>query len=535
MSGTDARKRSGPGRREARAMQEIKEKRKTRITAIIVIAIMLLLFLGAMLINSKYFRRVMTAITIDGVSFSAAEFDYFYNNAVFEYSSLVNEQMGDYASEYLPSNERPHSSQIYNLDTGETWSSFYGGIAVERLSELVSYHNDAVSNGYVMTAETKQNVDDEIANLKLTSEYYGYSSFDAFLQEMYGSSINEKTFRKIAEFLDTIAAYTEYVHASFSYSAADLTEYYDENRDELDIYSYRYLLIYADDVDEEEYDSTDEYEAAKDEALADVLAKAADIADRVQSEEDFIEAARAYDEEAYEDDDSTLHEYQGELISKFVYFDWISDAQREYGDTESFEIGSGAYILFYVSRDSNDYRLVEMRQLLFLRQELDMDDFYDYDDLVTEEYFFDHEAYDEAFELVDSMARARAWDAYDLFVDGGATEELLLELMVEHTDDSTEGGLYTDISRYSSQNRLVPEIENWLFDPERQVGDYELIFTQDFGYHIVFFMGFGERYSDFMSESRMRDRDYTQWHDNLPEVQNTQHWGMILTQKRTKS
>lgn len=536
MSGTEARKTSGSGRREARALQESKEKRKIKLTATIVIVVMVLLFLGALFINSKYIRRLMTAVTIEGVKFSAAEFDYYYNNAVYEYSSIMSEQMGDYASEYLPTNDRPHSSQIKDEETGETWASFFGMIAMERLSELVSYHKDAERNGYVMTEETRNNVEEEVASLKATAEMYGgqYSNFNTFLQEFYGASINEKTFRKIAEFIDTAAAYAEHVHDSFTYTPQSLKDYYAEKKDSLDIISYRYFLITAESVDESEFDSTDEYETAKETALTDALEKAAEVAESIESEEDFIAAAREYNEDAYEDEDSTFYKTMGENLSASLR-PWLIEAEREHADATAIEMTTGAYVVLFVSRDDNNYPMVEMRQLLFLREDTDPEDFYEYDEIDPEEFFFDEDAYDQAVELRDGLARARAYEAYDIFVAGGATEAKLLEMLEEYSDDETEGGFYNQITTYEYQNKLVPEIEEWLFDPERQVGDYEMIKTEDFGYHLIYFTGYGELFCDSIAESRMRESDYNEWKENLPAPESEERWGMILTQRRGRS
>ena len=532
MSDTGARRKSGSDRREARDQQERKEQKKVRLIAIVVVIVMVILFLAAFTINSKFIRRVVTVLTIDGVNFTAAEFDYYYNNAVFEYSSMISEQLGeDYAREYLPTGDRPHSSQIYDEETGETWAIFFGKIAIERLSELVSYHKDAERNGYVMTEETRQSVDDEINTLRM---YAGDRSFDTFLQEYYGSAINEKLFRKIAEYIDMAAAYAEHVHDSFTYATPDLKAYYAENKDSLDIFSYRYYVMYPETLDEADFDSTEEYENAQEAALADTFALALEIAEGIDSEEAFIEAAREYNEDMYEDDDSTLRNNQGEALGD-IYGPWLRDSQREYGDAYGFEMTSGAYVVFYISREDNSYSMVEMRQLLFLREETDEQDFYEYDELDPEDYYFDEEAYDQAVEMRDSIARGRAQDAYEAFLAGGATEEMLLGMIGDYSDDTTEGGFYDKISKYQYQNKLVPEIEEWLFEPGRQVGDYELIYTEAFGYHLIYFMGYGQQLCDHIADGRMRENDYNAWKENLPPPVSDEHWGMLLTQRRGRS
>ena len=101
--------------------------------------------------------------------------------------------------------------------------------------------------------------------------------------------------------------------------------------------------------------------------------------------------------------------------------------------------------------------------------------------------------------------------------------------MADYPDDTTEGGFYDKISKSASQNKMVPEIEDWLFADGRQYGDYELIRTEDYGYHLVFFMGYGERLCDFLADSGMRTRDYNAWKESLAPVEATKRWAFTLT------
>lgn len=69
------------------------------------------------------------------------------------------------------------------------------------------------------------------------------------------------------------------------------------------------------------------------------------------------------------------------------------------------------------------------------------------------------------------------------------TEENFAALAKEYTEDSNgeDGGLYTDVY----PGMMVTTFNDWCFDENRQVGDYGIVATK-FGYHIMFFSGFGE-------------------------------------------
>lgn len=81
-------------------------------------------------------------------------------------------------------------------------------------------------------------------------------------------------------------------------------------------------------------------------------------------------------------------------------------------------------------------------------------------------------------------ARVEAQKILDEWLSGDATEETFAELANVNSADSdgTDGGLYT----YVYEGQMVPEFNDWCFDPARQVGDYGLVKTT-YGYHVMFF------------------------------------------------
>ncbi|MCL2125203.1 MAG: hypothetical protein FWH33_04350 [Oscillospiraceae bacterium] len=506
-------------RREERALQEQKEKKKVRIIALVVVIVFALLLAGALILNSKFIRRTMTAITIGGVDFTAAEFDFFFNNANRDYQTYINNNYGDYASGMLPSTDKALASQIYNEETGETWADFFTSYAIEQVSELVKYYNAAEAAGYAMTDEMRQSIDEEIELYKQYSELLGYPSFDEYIQAYYGISMNEKSFRNVMEFVNLASGYATYISDSLTYSDSELAEYYDENRDSLDSFTFRYFLLSADTVLEEDYETEEEYEAAKDAALEDSYERAAAIADGIESEEDFIAAAREANESSYSDYDSTLRVYPGSWLGD-TYGPWLREADRQPGDCTSIGMTTGGYLVYFIDRDPNQYRMVEMRQILVQRQELDPSEF---------EEGKDDPAYLQAFDIVDDVARGQAEEALRLFEEDGASEDALIALMEEYSSDETEGGFYDLVTKNAANNKMAKEIEDWLFEEGRQVGDYKLIRTADYGYHLVYFVGFDDMYCDYLAREKMHETDYQAWLDGLPPVDSARKWAFRFT------
>ncbi len=82
--------------------------------------------------------------------------------------------------------------------------------------------------------------------------------------------------------------------------------------------------------------------------------------------------------------------------------------------------------------------------------------------------------------------RTAAQEILDQWLAGEQTEESFGELANQHSADSdgTDGGLYEDVQ----EGQMVPNFNDWCFDENRQVGDYDLVQTE-FGYHVMYFVG----------------------------------------------
>ena len=525
MSGLFDNKTDKTNRRVERTRKEEREKRRVRIITLIVVAALVIITGAALFINSRFVRRSMAAITIGGVNFSAAEFDFFYYNTYNEYAQSLS-QLGDFASEYLPSNDRLHSNQILDPETGETWADYFVEYTITSLSRQVQFYNAAMAAGYRLPAESLEAIDSEVEYYAYIALMGGYPSLDSYLQNIFGNNMNEASLRTALVFAYTASAYNELMFNAFTFTEQQLAEHYLENRDDYDNFAYRTFLVKSETVSEDDYETEEEYSEALGEAQAQAYAKATEIIDSISiegisSEEDFIEAARQYSDD-YSNPGSTLMVIPGSELNS-TDIGWLLDEGRRYGDMAAIlsDNDSGCFVLFFISRDPNEYPLVGMRQILVLRGAVDVVMYVD--GINDPEYL-------EALENAEEDARIRAEYILDVFVEGGHTEDWLIDMMEEHSDDTTEGGYYYPISKSHALNKLVPEIEDWLFEPDRQYGDYKLIRSAAHGYHLVFFMEHGERYCDFIAEGTLRNDAYTAWRDGLEEVDFQKHWAFMFTQ-----
>ena len=504
-------------RRRAKEDLEKKATRKTRITALIIVLALVIVSAGAILINSNFLRRNAVAVTVGDVKFSAAEFDYFYYSAYQEYASYIQEQLPDLAASILPNRQFSFKSQVYDPETGETWADVFQASALESMQQTVKIYAEAKNANHTLSDEEAEKLNADIENLSGSAILYGYTSFDQYLTANYGRAMTQDLFRELMTIVYTANSYASYVNDAFTYTNEALDKHYDENADRFDIFTYRYFLVNSETPEIADDATEEEKEAANAEALAAAGVRANEIMERIEKSGDieaaYIEEARNYNPESYAEADSTLRHYNGEILGS-PYGDWLREPRTE-GDLATFEITTGYYVVYFGNRSANDYETTSMRQILVKRDDFDLGDY---------EGGEDDPAYLEAFKLVDNLARTEADAAYAAFIAAGATEEKLLELMPEYSDDQVEGGLYEGIYKW----QMVPEVNDWLFAPARKVGDSELVRTESYGYHLMYFMGTGREYRHVIAESDIRKVDYDAWATALPVSEATTHWALRL-------
>ena len=163
------------------------------------------------------------------------------------------------------------------------------------------------------------------------------------------------------------------------------------------------------------------------------------------------------------------------------------------------------YVLYYISRSTNDYLLPNVRHILI-------------------------SVSDTSDETAMEEARAKADEILAEFNAGDKTAESFGELAKENTGDSNgdEGGLYENIM----PGQMVTEFNDWCFDESRQPGDTGIVETS-YGVHVMYFDGFGNSYRDTLVENALRTADYNAWHDGVvgDNTYTTVPFGMKFTTK----
>jgi len=510
MSGMFDSKSDKIKKKQERTKQEENDRNKTRKRAIIIIVVLLFVSAIALTINSNFIRRTVPVVTIDGVNFTTAEMEYFINMEYMDHVNMWSQIQG--MEDALPDPNRPLSSQVHVFDENITWADFFLDQALNSLSEVVALYNAANASGFTLSEEHLAEIDEEMEMLEMQAAAWMLPSADFLLQQQFGVAMNTNVYRDILEFQTIARAYSAHVRESFEYSSQVLEAHYAGLRDDLDFINFRQVFVPVESHLEEFFDTTEEYEEAVQYALNEARIEAYALLEGVETEDDFIEAAREYSF-LFTEPESTIRQTQGDRLSEDIRT-WLIDDSRSYGDTfvTEAEHSQGYSVLFFVSRDDNNYNIVGMRQILISREWIDPSEFED------GEYDI---GYIHAVEQAEADLSARAERVRVLFTSAGGREDALIDLMPEHSDDTTDGGYYPNIARATffgtgfNVMRVVPEIEEWLFDESRVVGDWELIFTEAFGYHLVYFTGFYGILSELMAADNLRTDDHNEWLESL--------------------
>mgnify|MGYP004470001633 FL=1 len=445
------------------------------------------------MLTSGFFAGHTTAATVGSHNLTPAMVNYYYKGA---YNNMQN-TYGDYLSYFLDTNTSL-DEQYYDEEAGTTWADFLIQQGLATASEAYAIYDEAIANGYTLSDDEQAAIDSQVSQISTYASLYNTST-DAYIAAIYGSGCNEKNFREYLRVVTIADAYAASIRDSFSYTQDQIDSEYAANPNSYDTVTYRTFLV-SDSLFQQSSDDTsdDSAEAAETEltdeeltALKEEMASKM-AADAKGDEDAFI--ADAYDncqesaKDSYADESYTLRRNQSYASLDSTIADWLFDTARAEGDTTYLATDSGVYyVLYYISRSTNDYQLPNVRHILISVSD------------TTDE---------------DAMAEARtkAETILTEFESGDQTAEAFGELAKEYTEDSNgdEGGLYTNIT----PGQMVTEFNDWCFDESRQPGDTGIVETT-YGVHVMYFDSFGDLYRNVLVENALRSADYTTWHDGV--------------------
>ena len=503
-------------KREQAKKQEAAKRKKTRIITIVVVAVCVILLACALLMNSNLLRRTGTAFKVDDMRFSPAEFTFHYYNYYYDYVEYVYSDAYDYASVLLPDTTQSLDTQMY--DETKTWKEHFQEYCEDCLKRDVALYNEGREAGFELTAEEMEKYQEEVDGVESSATALGYSDVDKYLARYYGPACTYDILKEQLLFLYYADGYEKYFNENLGFSDEEILAKYEEKKDVYDSFTFRYYIVYAEDVDESLYDTDEALQEAEDKALAEAHARAEAAAAGIHSEQDMIDAARAENSETYGEDNSTRREYDGQLLGS-TYGPWLREAGRKPLDVGLFDVTIGTYVVMFLDRNDNSYATRNARASVVNPKDVSGEDYSDDED---------GSAYDAAVAAAKEAALSEAEDLLERFRED-PTEENFAQLAIDHSDgtNAADGGLYSN----ASKSTISGEPRDWLFDEARKPGDAEVIWSEGGGcFYIMYYIGEGMPYNLYLADQQLKTEALNEWEEHLTAYSETKRtWMYSLT------
>ena len=311
---------------------------------------------------------------------------------------------------------------------------------------------------------------------------------DKMLAANYGAGVNTKLIRAAYQSAMLASKASEALSDSFTYTDEQLEEKYQSYEGEQDYYDYAYCYVSAERVESTDADGNTTSDVT-DETVAAAAAKASAIADTYKEAAGDSPAMRLVNAAASEGESGSQQtRVQGSGVPAA---DWMHDASRQEGDVTVYPDANGCYVVVFLSRDDNHYKTVNVRHIL-VKAEADADGNYT----------------DEAKEA----AKAKAEEILAEYEAGDKTEESFAALAEQYSEDTgsnTNGGLYENVAK----GQMVEEFDAFCFEGHKP-GDTGIVYGQSgsyAGYHVMYYVGEGDLYSNVIAENDLRSADVEAW------------------------
>ena len=481
-------------------------KKKHKLTAdqkkavgwgIALVALFTILIVLGLAVSNDWFEGFGPACTVGDIEISKEEYSFnFYSN----YSSFLNYYSGSLGQIGLDTS-KPLDSQQYSED--ETWQDFFDEQTYKNLADAVAMSEAAKKAGVSLNEDNQAQVDSYIESIKTGAEA-NKLSFGSYTKQVFGRKLNESQVRFAMSRVLLADQYAADLYDSYEIGDDAIDKEYSENKDTYDKVDYRVITVEADLPSSEDMES-DAYEKAVSDAMADAKAKADELMEKISgagrvTEANFAKVAMEYAKEIEEDEEKAAAITEEDSFKTVAGkknvtddegADWLFDPDRKSLDTATIEEADAYSIYLFVNRYRDDYLAVNVRHILVP---------------------FNDDISDAKDDAEDAAAKATAEGYLNEFKAAGATEEAFAEMAKKYGKDATteKGGLMEDIVK----GQMVETFNDWIFDPARKAGDYDLVRTE-YGWHLVYFSGTSREAYKITVSDAIRQRTYNDEYDAI--------------------
>lgn len=513
-----------------RQKQERAEAKKLKIYTTVFVAALVLIACTAIAVltvrginNSGVMQKNTVAATVGEEQLNSVEMSYYYNDGINDFYSEMSSQYSEYASQYLEAigldNTKPLDEQIYDEESGQTWAEYFLDEALKKAQNDFALYKAATEDSFTLPEEEQTTLDNQLNNLETYATLYGFSNSKQYLRAMYGYGADAKSYGEYLERRAVADAYLAAHEDALTFDDAAIREQEAINPDKYTSFTYTSAYLSYTDFRQggtEDEDGTVTYSDEENNAAREAAKLAAEdmaTATTVDELKEKVEAA-----EVNEDSQLAVNEYTDNLYTNInaTLAQWLSDEERQEGDIEAIPntstttdeegnettVTNGYYVAIFHSKNDNAKKMSNVRHLLVQFKGGETDE-------TTGETTYTEAEMAEAKEAADGYLKQ--WQ------EGDATEESFIELVKEHSDDTSaeEGGLFENIH---PDSEYVENFLNWSISADRKPGDAEVIETE-YGYHVMYYVGESETtYRDYMISNELRATTQEEWYNGLIEA-----------------
>ena len=503
-----AAREAGTDKKALAAQEEAKKKAKSKRRWTWGTIGVLVLIAAILLLNSGLMYTATTALTANGEKYTPARVNYYYGNS---YHTMAN-NYGNYAS-MIGLDTSLGLSGLKDQDCpmmeNGTWRDYFRDAAKDEIRQTKALLSYAAQNGISLDEEEIAGVDAQFEGLGETAKAYGYGSADKLYAMNYGGGVTTKIVRQAAMDAELASKALNAYRDSLTWTEEELEAHYESLSDSRDLFTFETYYVTAETIENTVTDENGE-ETTEKTADAQTRAEAKATADAIVAAfkdgddiEDLSERfAAAVDSQTGEKGEQPT-ERSGVSGSGLTasYAEWMKDA-RKAGDItvvpDAEEDPAGYNVVMFLSRDDNHYRTANVRHILVMA-EADENGSYS----------------DEA----KAAAKAKAEEILNEYLAGEKTEESFAELAETYSDDggsSANGGLYENVAR----GQMVAEFEDFCFAGHKP-GDTGIVYGESgsyAGYHVMYYVGEGELYSNYLAKTDLQNEAMESWTAELTDA-----------------
>lgn len=209
--------------------------------------------------------RAKTVMSSEHYKVNGSMFKYFFNSQI---SSFLN-TYGSYASYLGLDTSKPLDEQLCTMtsdDTTDTWYDYFADMTTTQVNQYLIYCEGALEAGIKLEDEENDAIKETLDAIREVAKSGGYTA-NGYITALYGSGVKESDLRDCFEIAQLAAKYSSKLNDDYTEGATDaqIEQYFNDHICDFltaDYLTYTWTATLK-TIKEADYETTEEYEAAK--------------------------------------------------------------------------------------------------------------------------------------------------------------------------------------------------------------------------------------------------------------------------------